>query len=106
MYGDQSRRALGAFRQIEIAGQLDAVMIGIGDAVLDGEVAVRHFLASCPEPHAMANGKSRGRTTQRAFEVPATHDAVSRNGFRKNICAKEKGTGNAPTGSERNRIDC
>jgi pimeloyl-ACP methyl ester carboxylesterase len=41
----------------------------------------------------MANGKSRGRTTQRVFEVPGTHDAVSRNGFRKNIGAKEKGQG-------------
>src|SRR5215469_11548051 len=49
---DQSRRRFGGLRQIEVAGELDAVMIGVGDAVVDRN-AVTHFLVSWLEPRAM-----------------------------------------------------
>jgi hypothetical protein len=32
MHGDQRRRRFRAFRQIQVALQLDAVVIGVGDA--------------------------------------------------------------------------
>ena len=57
MHGDQRRRSFGRFRQIfgglrqiKVADKLDAIMIGIGDAVFDRN-AVRHFLVSCSKPH-------------------------------------------------------
>jgi hypothetical protein len=49
---DQSRRRLGVFRQVEVAKKFDAIVIGIGDAVVDRN-AVRHFLISWLEPRAM-----------------------------------------------------
>jgi hypothetical protein len=68
MHGDQRRRSFGRFRQIKVADKLDAIMIGIGDAVFDRN-AVRHFLVSCCTPHAMANRICRGRTTRQDCKV-------------------------------------
>jgi hypothetical protein len=58
---DQGRRRFDVFRQVEIALQLDAVVIGVGDAVMDRN-AVRHFLVSWLEPRAMVKRFWRGRT--------------------------------------------
>jgi hypothetical protein len=59
MDGDQGRRSLGtfrqilgAFRQVKIAEQFDAIVIGIDDAVVDRN-AIRHFVISWPDLHAM-----------------------------------------------------
>jgi hypothetical protein len=59
---DQSRRRFGVFRQVEVAKKLDAIVIGIGDAVVDRN-AVRHFLVSWLEPRAMVKRLYRARTT-------------------------------------------
>ena len=46
VHGDQRRRRLRASRQIEVAQKLDAVMIGVGDAVMDSDAVVGHGCTS------------------------------------------------------------
>jgi hypothetical protein len=42
MHGDQRRCGFRAFRQIEVALQLDAVVVGVGDAKVGGDVICGH----------------------------------------------------------------
>ena len=56
MHGDQSRSGLRIVRQIEVALQLDAVMISIGDAAVQDR-AGRLGITHCMAPFFRCDGK-------------------------------------------------
>src|SRR6202034_1045886 len=64
MHGDQCRRRFRAFRQIQVALQLDAVVIGVGDAKVSNVIRGHCWGPFCrarlwrPIRHAMSIGRS------------------------------------------------
>ena len=59
VHGNQRRRGLGAFRQVKVAGEFDAVMIGVSDASCVVTLLIRRLPFMCLSRLDLARGVNR-----------------------------------------------
>src|ERR1700761_6309465 len=67
MHGNQRRRGFDAFRQIKVANQLNAVVVGIGDAVFDLDRIIRHVAETSLSCRAKKSMSSRLASSARSM---------------------------------------